>query len=178
MGSILLRRFRFIVPIALVSLGVLSFAMSVRVGARGTNTNDEVTVVNLSGGPVSSTDENVDVPIPLNGAPSFTFTQKAGQAVQLIATPDFDDSAATFCDWVVIVHGDKLQARIDGHTDRGEVGEGSGIGGLAAPASDTVITIQALVRELDGCDEEVEGVADEDTITVNSLQVSVITLRN
>lgn len=178
MRSVLLRRVRFIVPIALLSLGVLSFAMSVQVGAKVTNTPDEVSVVNLSGGPVSTTDNNVDAPIPLNGAATFTFTQKAGQAVQLIATPDVDDSAATFCAWVVIVHADKLQARIDGHTEKGEVGEGSGIGGLAAPASDTVVTIRALVREIDECDQVVEGVDDEDTITVNSLRVSVITLRN
>jgi hypothetical protein len=178
MRSVLFRRFRLIVPVALLSLLVLSLGMSVQVGARGTNTNDEVTVVNLSGGPVSTTDNAVGVPIPLNGASSYTFTQKAGTAVQLIATTEIDDSDATFCAWHVIVYGDKLQARIDGATEKGEVGEGSGIGGLAAPATDTQITVQALVRELDQCDQEVEGIADEDTITVESLRVSVITLRN
>jgi hypothetical protein len=178
MRSVLFRSFRLVVPIALLSLGVLSFAMSVQVGAKGQSTNDEVSVVNLSGGPVNTTGNNVDAPILLNGASSFTFTQKAGEAVQLIATADVDDSDATFCTWVVIVHGDKLQARIDGATEKGEVGEGSDIGGLAAPVANTEVTIQALVREIDQCDQEVEGIDDEDTITVNSLRVSVITVRN
>ena len=179
MRSVLFRRFRLVVPVTLLALGALSLLTSAQVGARGMNTNDEVTVVNLSGGPVSTTDNGVQVPIPLNGAASYTFTQKAGQAVQLIATADVDDTGGSFCSYVVIVHGDKLQARIDGSTEKGEVGEGSGIGGLAAPSADTSVTIQAIVMEIDQCDEGLpEPSNGPDTIIVNSLRVSVITLRN
>ena len=53
--------------------------------------------------------------------------------------------------------------------------------GLAAPVTDRQIVLRAIAREGEGCDQELEGIPQEyldDTWTVHSLDVSVITLRN
>ncbi|MEX2099968.1 MAG: hypothetical protein WEB19_01005 [Acidimicrobiia bacterium] len=119
--------------------------------------------------------------IPLNGQPSFTFTQLAGEAVELIATVDADPGTSTFCGVNTIVYGDgiPLGARVDLFTNKGELGEGSDIGGLAAPASDRTVTLRAFTRELDGCDQEPPELEGDgpDTWTV-SVTVTVVTLRN
>lgn len=151
---------------------------------------DEVTVVTLTGGPVETTEPNAIVTIPLtDDSDEFTFTQKAGEAVQLIATFDVF-TEATFCNMFVFVYADDLplQARpqFDFKSEAGELGEGSAMGGLAAPMEDQEVTLHAIARELGdgygtdgmkGCDQEVEGVSDSDTWTV-SLTLSIVTLRN
>lgn len=172
---------------AAVAVLLLPLAAEGVAQAKGDTTKGGVTVVNLAGGPVDSTtwssDGSSDAVISLNGSTTYTFTQRAGQAVELIITADVDESAADFCEWAVGVvgaGGEPLAAWVWGGTERGEVGEGSGIGALAAPAADTVVTIRAFVREVDFCDE-VDGDNDanvivDDTITVTSLRVSVVLL--
>jgi hypothetical protein len=147
---------------------------------------DEVTLVTLTGGPVDTTTPGADVEIELNGEPAFTFIQKAGEAVELILTPSTSGNA-NFCNVTTIIYADDkpLGARVDEFSNKGEVGEGSDIGGLAAPASDTTITLKALTRESgESCDQDVyndEGTeiidSGPDTWTV-SVRVTIVTLRN
>jgi hypothetical protein len=175
-------------PAAVLSIIAIVLAMTGGAVAADKLDKDEVTVVTLTGGPVDTTSPNEDVTIPLtSGSDTFTFTQKAGEAVEVIATFDVS-SQATFCNMVAFVYGVDLplQARpqFDFKSEAGELGEGSAIGGLAAPAEDREVTLHAIARELgsgsgdgSGCDEEVEGVADSDTWSVG-VTVSVVTLRS
>lgn len=147
-------------------------------------------ITNLSGGPVATTSPNADVTIPLNGQSTYTFTQRAGEAVQVIATFDVDGgtgpSAASFCNLLVMVYGDKIQARYDVKSEAGELGEGSAIGARAAPAADTTITLRAVARELSDAteshcddtnsDEPSTDPVDQDTWTA-SVRVTVQTIR-
>lgn len=64
----------------------MTVALNVEAGAKGPANTGEVTLTTLAGWPVSTSGPGVDVPILLNGQSSFTFTQKAGHAVQVIAT--------------------------------------------------------------------------------------------
>lgn len=167
-------------------LAILALVFAVTGGAVAGNKidRDEVSVVTLTGGPVDTTEPNEDVPIPLTeGSDEFTFTQKAGEAVEIIATFDVDSSQATFCNLTAFVYGIDLplQARpqFDFKSEAGELGEGSAVGGLAAPAADREVTLRAIARENDGCDEDAgEGETEfSDTWSV-SVAVSVVTLRN
>lgn len=186
----LLRRSRFLShirgpsPAAVLAMLALVFAVTGGAVAANKIDKDEVTTVTLTGGPVDTTEPNADVTIPLTDeSDEFTFTQKAGEAVEVIATFDVDSSQATFCNLTAFAYGVDLplQARpqFDFKSEAGELGEGSAIGGLAAPAADREVTIRAIARETDGCDQDVgEGEEDlSDTWTV-SVTVSVVTLRN
>ncbi len=171
-------------PATVLAILALVFAVTGGAVAAGKINKDEVTVVTLRGGPVDTTESNVDVTIPLTeGSDEFTFTQKAGEAVELVATFDPDSSQATFCNMTAFVYGVDLplQARpqFDFKSEAGELGEGSAVGGLAAPTADREVTLRAIARENDGCDEDVgEGEQDlSDTWSV-SVVVSVVTLQN
>jgi hypothetical protein len=172
-------------PATVLAVVALVFAVTGGAVAADKMNKDEVTVVNLTGGPVDTTAPHEDVTIPLTDeSDEFTFTQKAGEAVELIATFDTDSSQATFCGMTAFVYGVDLplQARpvFDFKSEAGELGEGSAIGGLAAPTEDREVTLRAIARETeDGCDEDVgEGETNlSDTWTV-SVAVSIVTLRN
>lgn len=172
-------------PATAIAMVALVFAMTANAGA------GPRTLVNLSGGPVTTTSPNTDVTIPLNGQATYSFTQKAGEAVQVIATFDADagtgPSGASFCNLLLMVYGDKIQARYDVKSEAGELGEGSAVGGRAAPATDTTVTLRAIARELSDptesqCDqanseEPSTDPVDQDTWTV-SVRVTVHTIRS
>ena len=147
-------------PATAIALVALVFATTGGIVAKPPSEKpgqDEVTLVTLTGGPVDTTTSGEQVPIPLNGAATFVFTQRAGEAVQLILTVDAT-GPATFCDMAAIVYGEgiPLGARVDVFSNKGEVGEGSGIGGLPAPATDTIVTLKAIAMESAGsCDQAV-----------------------
>lgn len=156
------------VGIALAALLVASTGIA---SAKPQSSNDGVTVTNLSGA-ITTTGPYPGVPIPLNGSPSVSIPQAAGQALQLIVTVDADHPETTqFCGLTVLVFDsdDKLAARVDLHTEKGERGDGSGVGGLAAPATASTITLEAVAWENDDCD----GADGADNWTV-SLDVSVV----
>lgn len=171
-------------PATVLAILALVFAMTGGAVAAGKINKDEVTIVTLTGGPVDTTEPNADVTIPLtDDSDELTFTQQAGEAIELIATFDADSSQATFCNMTAFVYGVDLplQARpqFDFKSEAGELGEGSAVGGLPAPETDREVTLRAITRETDGCDEDVgEGETDlSDTWTV-SVIVSIVTLRN
>jgi hypothetical protein len=171
-------------PATVLAILALVFAVTGGAVAADKINKNEVTVVTLTGGPVDTTEPNEDVAIPLTDeSDEFTFTQKAGEAVELIATFERDDSQATFCNMTAFVYGVDLplQARpvFDFKSEAGELGEGSAVGGLAAPTEDREVTLRAIAREGEGCDEDVgEGETNlSDTWTV-SVAVSVVSLRN
>lgn len=171
-------------PALIVAIFALVFATSgVAYGApRG---GGEVTLVTLSGSTSTTSPEAYETgdPILLNGQATYTFTQAAGEAVQLIASVIAVANPATFCDVTTIVYGQSggvllpLGARVDYFSNRGERGLGSDVGGIAAPATDRTITLRAIAFEGQGCDTVVEGVDDEDTWDL-TLTVSVVTLRD
>jgi hypothetical protein len=172
-----------VTAIALVALVLASTGAAVGKPATEPPGGNEVTLVTLTGGPVSTTTPGAQVPIPLNGESTFVFTQKAGEAIELILTANPSGDTATFCDMAAIVYGDgiPLGARVDLFSNKGEVGLGSAIGGLPAPATDTIVTLKAITMESsEFCDGEVPGEpgpADTDTWTV-SVRVTIVTLRN
>jgi hypothetical protein len=172
-------------PALIVAIVALVFATTgVADGAPRPN-HGEVTLVTLSGS-TSTTSPAAYVtgdPILLNGQATYMFTQAAGEAVQLIATVDAVADPATFCDVTTIVYGESggvllpLGARVDYFSEKGERGEGSNVGGIAAPATDRAITLKAIAFESNSCDTAVEEVDDEDTWHL-TLTVSVVTLRD
>lgn len=179
-------------PATVLAVLALVFAMTGGAVAAGQKIpkDDEVTVVTLTGGPVDTTEPNDDVPIPLTeSSDTFTFTQRAGEAVELIATFAVSEEA-TFCNMVAFVYGADLpllaRPQFDFKSEAGDFGEGSAVGGLAAPLEDREVTLHAIARELnggygegetEGCDEPAGGPDDSDTWTV-SLTLSIVTLRN
>lgn len=180
-------------PATVIALLALVFATTGVAAAKPADKvdKDEVTLVTLTGGPVDTTVPNEEVPITLNGESTFSFTQKAGEAVQLIAEAALVETAGVGeCGVDVIVY-DSLNVDPEGRTwgtrssafrERGDFGEGTtDIDGLPAPASDRTVTLTAFARETDGCDEtslcETEGDCEEDTWSV-SLRVTIVTIRN
>lgn len=106
------------------------------------------------------------------------------QSVQLVASViAAADPPATACDVTTIVYGESggallpLGARVDYYSDRGERGEGSDVGGIAAPAADRTITLKAMAFENESCDAGQGGDAGLDTWDL-ALTVSVVTLRD
>jgi hypothetical protein len=180
------RSARNILVLALALGVVLSGGMAVAKDPTDKAASDEVTVVNLSSSEaVQTTTEFELVPIDLNGAATYAFTQEAGTALELIATAVVTHGDHTMaCDMDVFVWDEATNdgLRIQRASDRGEIGwGGSEMAGLAAPVTDRQIVLSAAARESEGCDQEIEGVPQEyldDTWTVHSLDVSVITLRN
>lgn len=148
--------------------------------------NDGVSVVNLtSGTPVDTGDEFEQVPISLNGASDYTFTQKAGEVVELVATAEISRSPdMKFCDMAVFVYDENTQVGVNlmEASERGGVPwPYSGTNGFAARATDRTIVLKAAAQEMDGCDKEVEGEVQEeleDTYTVEELDISLITYRD
>jgi hypothetical protein len=68
---------------------------------------------------------------------------------------------------------------VDLHSNKGELGEGSDVGGIAAPATDRSVTLQAITRETEMCDAdppEIEG--DEDDTWSVSFSLTLLILRN
>jgi hypothetical protein len=133
----------------------------------------------------------VEYPIQLNGANTFSFTQPAGAAVELIVTQTDAEShwsnpsyPAAFCEGTVYVFDDSapLGVRLDLLDQRGDhvgfPGYQTAMNGLAAFSSDRTVTLSAIVRENDGCDDtnDDEPVADDDWWTV-SIRVSVVILQ-
>ena len=179
-------------PATLVAILVLVFATSgVALGA-GRVDKSEVNLVTFAGS-ADTTGPHVQETILLNGQPSYTFTQLAGEAVQLIASVDAIPNPATFCGVTTIVYGTTtdgaddgsepdllpLGTRVDLHSNKGELGEGSDVGGIAAPAADRSVTLQAITRETDMCDADPphEEVDADDTWNV-SLSLTLLILRN
>jgi hypothetical protein len=70
-----------------------------------------------------------------------------------------------------------LGARVDYFSEKGERGEGSNVGGIAAPATDRTVILQAIAFEGDSCDGGEGGDAGSDTWDL-TLTVSVVTLRD
>jgi hypothetical protein len=153
---------------------------------------DEVTVVTLTGGPVQTGAADQEVTIPLNGASTYSFTQHAGEALQLITRVDADKGTSSFCEISTYVfdtvgsssnnNGGTMGTRVDNATDRGGPGFGlADISGLPAPASDTTVTLRAFTQENGpNCDNPnipTTGTGNDDSWTV-SVRVSVVTLRN
>lgn len=173
-------------PALIVAVIALVFATSgVAHGAPRPN-RGEVTLVTLSGSTSTTSPDAYPTgdPILLNGDSTYTFTQAAGEAVQLILSVDVvATTTATFCDVTTIVYGESggdslpLGARVDYYSEKGERGEGSNVGGIAAPATDRPITLKAIAFENQSCDTVVEGVDDQDTWDL-TLTVSVVTLRD
>lgn len=171
-------------PALIVAIVALGFAASGGAQAAPNANRGEVTVVTLSGS-ASTTSPSAystgDI-ILLNGASTFTFTQAAGEAVELIASVDAGGDV-TLCDVTTIVYGESggaglpLGARVDISSDKGERGEGSDVGGIAAPGADRTIVLKAIAWEGSSCDGGEGGDAGSDTWNI-ALRVSVVTLRN
>lgn len=166
-------------------------------GAADKSSNKPVTITTLTGSgstedaPQNQPNANVEYPILLNGSDSFTFTQPAGSVAQLVVTetdgevhwsnPEYP---AAFCEGTVYVFDDSapLGARLDLVDQRGDhvgfPGYRTTINALAAPDANRTVTLRAIVRENDGCDEvnDNEPVADDDWWTV-SIRVSLVILR-
>ena len=142
--------------------------------------------------PANQPNVNVEYTIPLGGAGSYTFTQPAGAVAQLIVTqtdaevhwsnPSYP---AAFCEGTVYVFDDAapLGVRLDLLDQRGDhvgfPGFRTATNALAAPDVDRTVTLRAIVRENDGCDDDSldEPVADDDWWTV-SIRVSVVILQD
>lgn len=185
-----------VVTIVLAATTVL-FASALGADAAGKNANRAVTINTLTGSgstadePENQPNSNVEYPIPLNGSNTFTFTQPAGAVAQLVVTqtagePHWSNEAypAAFCDATVYVFDDTapLGVRLDLPDQRGDhvgfPGFRTAVNATAAPDVDRSVTLRAIVRENDGCDDvnENEPVADDDWWTV-SIRVSVILLQ-
>lgn len=186
-----------VVTIVLAATAAL-FASGLGADAAGKNPSRPVTITTLTGSGSTADvaenqpNDNVDYPILLNGSESFTFTQPAGTVAELVVTATDEEVhwsnpeyPAAFCEGTVYVFDDSapLGARLDLLDQRGDhvgfPGYRTTINAIAAPDADTTITLRAIVRENDGCDDvnQDEPVADDDWWTV-SIRVSVVLLRN
>lgn len=133
---------------------------------------DEVTLRAVSGGPVQTGAPGEDVEISLTNA---SFTQRAGEAVLLIADADTSANRVSSCTVHVVVHTTDADGAlfVEDVADKGEIGDDTEHELLPAPATNTPRTLEAFAEEdPDSCD--VDG---EDTWTA-SVNVSVVTLRN
>lgn len=167
--------------------------------AAGKGANKSVTITTLTGsGSTEDTkfpNDGDEYPIQLNGGASFTFTQPAGAVAQLVVTQTAGEVQwsntgylAAWCEGTVYVFDDDapLGVRLDLLDQRGDhvgyPGYRTATNALAAPAVDRTVTLQAIVRENDGCDaspgplDPDEPVADDDWWTV-SIRVSVVLLQ-
>lgn len=160
-----------------------------RLDGRDSVAFDETTFRSSSGGPVDSTDPGVEVPIPLTNA---SFTQKAGEAVLIMAQAELTASAETsFCGAEVIVYDARPEPELPDvglfmwrHANKGDPGTLTEAELLAAPAVDTPRTLRAFVVEhdmdeleaesCDGADED--GIVREDTWTAR-VDVTIAILR-
>ena len=119
-------------------------------------------LVTLAGGPVNTptlTDDsqvgNNETVIQLNGANSYTFTQRAGEALLVSAEATFTQGAtANFCGARISVRavgnypaGGLLGLSMTTHTNKGDFGELTDSRGIPAPAAQRQITIEAVVTE-------------------------------
>jgi hypothetical protein len=132
---------------------------------------DEVTLRPSRGGPVQTTSPEASVEIPLSNP---TFTQRAGEAVLLIAQARTRESRLSPCSVFIEVVDSTGEAGIamEDAADRGSVGALAENELLPARATNTVRTLSAFATEGPDCD--VDG---EDTWTV-SVNVSIVSLRN
>lgn len=172
-------------PALIVAIIVLLLATSGIAQGAPNPSRGEITLMTLSGS-VTTTSPAVyptGDTVQLNGQPTYAFTQAAGEAIQLIASVDIVSAEATLCDVTLVVHGLSggsplpLGARVDYSSEKGERGEGSGVGGLAAPTSDRTVTLRAEAWESGTCDGGDGGDAGPDTWQL-ALRVSVVTLRD
>jgi hypothetical protein len=153
---------------------------------------DEVSIVSLASNTVTVTELGYDkeVPLLLDGKPTYTFTQRAGEAVIVSAVADMQPIGDTnFCQVDVRVidategHPGDLGLYMTAHTNKGDPGESGDSTVLVAPASNRTRTVRAFSYLPDyenGCDMEMEGEDDppyDDAWSV-SVRVSVITLRS
>lgn len=170
--------------------------------AAGRAPNRPVSVVTLTGSGSTydaETFPNVgqEYSIPLNGESTFSFTQPAGAAVELIATQTGGEAhwsnseyPAAWCEATVYVYDDAAPLGVmlqlpDQRGDHvGYPGFRTAANGLAAPDSDQTVTLHAIIRENGdengGCDAAHlpdEPTADDDWWTV-SLRISVVTMQS
>jgi hypothetical protein len=134
------------------------------------------TIATLAGGPVTTpmyTDDedvgNVEVPIPLNGSPSYTFTQKASEVIIVAAEARLTPSEGTsFCGARLFVRGVENQAvfpnssawvglEMSQHTNKGDYGLLTDSEIIPAPATDRQISIEAVVVEGERNDPHLEA---------------------
>lgn len=150
----------FVMLAAALTLIALVFALTSDAGAAPR------TIATLTGGPVQTptlTSEEqigaVEVNIPLNGQPSYTITQKAGEALLITAEAVITPGATNnFCGARVAVRGvaDEnvfpssgawLSLNMTQHTNKGDYGELTDSRAIPAPASNRAIEIEAVVVE-------------------------------
>jgi hypothetical protein len=150
----------WVAPVATLVLIALVFVLAGNGGAAPR------TLITLTGGPVQTptyTDDdqvgNVEVTIPLNGASSYTFTQKAGEALLITAEAVMTSgSTANFCGAQVSVRGvaDEnvfpnsagwLGLNMTQHTNKGDYGELTDSRAIPAPAANRSFNIEAVVVE-------------------------------
>ncbi|HEX2068884.1 MAG TPA: hypothetical protein VHH54_01610 [Actinomycetota bacterium] len=134
------------------------------------------TIATVSGGPVSTptyTSEDqvgeVEVTIPLNGSPSYTFTQKAGEVIIIAAEATLTESAGTsFCGARLFVRGVENQnvfpnssawvgMEMSQHTNKGDYGLLTDSETIPAPAAERQISIEAVVVEGERNDPHLEA---------------------
>lgn len=190
---------RFVIASGIVMVSVVATAVlgsGFGAGAAGKNPSKPVTITTLTGS--GSTEDaqnfpnaNIEYPIQLNGSDSFTFTQPARSVAELVVTQTSgevhwsnSEQPAAFCEGTVYVFDDSapLGVRLDLLDQRGDhvgfPGYRTATNAIAASDADRTVTLQAIVRENDGCDDvnENEPVADDDWWTV-SIRVSVVILQ-
>lgn len=184
----------------LMAVGVPILASAGLVMAAKAPPVDEVSVTNLAwSGTLQTTEPGADVVIPLDGQQMYTVTQRAGEPLQLLAeaaasyTSNMEWDVHSACDLSVFVFDTVTGTgvRILMVNNRGEYGWGpSEAAGFAAPTADRVLQLKAVAREDPGtgCDGDYPEGAEtppgidlntiEDTWTVTSLQVSLVSTRD
>ena len=163
-------------PATALGLVAIVFAMTGNAGAAPR------TIATLSGGPVQTptlTSEEeigtVEVNIPLNGQPSYSFTQKAGEALLITAEAVLTPGATTnFCGARVSVRGvgDEnvfpnssawLGLNMTQHTNKGDYGSLTDSRAIPAPAATRTIEIEAVVVEGEASQPHLEAFYGSDT---------------
>jgi hypothetical protein len=179
-------------PALVVAVVALLFAAGGYASAGEKRNKDEVGVAVSTGGPVATGDPGVPVPIALSNG---SFIQHAGEAMVIVARADLmPDENTFFCGVDLIIHlapdsegVSDLRLRLTAHSNKGEFGEQTDSGALAAPLVDTERTFVAFLIEDDqdndpdtqGCDDPSppEGPPGEDTWAA-TVTINVIALRD
>lgn len=157
-------------PATALGLVAIVFALTGSAGAAPR------TIATLTGGPVQSptlTSEEeigaIEVNIPLNGAASYSFTQRAGEALLFTAEAVLTHSSSSnFCGARVSVRGvgasgGLLNLSMTSHTNKGDYGELADSRAIPAPAANRTIQIEAVVVEGEASQPHLEAFYGSDT---------------